>query len=1054
MARKKVSDEKARIEDEAASSIDASKAFDIHTFAPMPNITLNPSRKVRARDCFIMHMPHSSGQIMQRNVEFILRDEGAKERGAPRDSEVLICEVPVIGRLEKWLLFQPIPMKSLSARTGDDIGEIVVMVRGRRGNNPEWREVMVLKTTNDMAAFEWVQMLGLLPVPPADPFENFRAPPEEVPVGVSSGSSGIQSRSSTPETVKGNTSPKSHASTRSRTSERSKNSDSRSSVQSGGHKSQSGKSPTESVNPFSYLDHDNYTITLTDSRPLSRESIHNSRKSSAGSRARSLTPPSRQNTITPVKSKSRSRDSSISTEGRSTPKPRPLSMQENLTRGNDDEELEGQHSRTVSMSSIASTVSTLRRSAAVGRAAGQKRRAKSVSSLASVSTQGRAESPIEAAPVEAPPVETPPVVELSRHSSRTSSKSSAKSDRERVLRRQSKKSELLSGISEENQPTSPSVKPSNAKSSPMPTPTMGNVPVLSPTQKSVPVPPPEKASPPTETPPPPPPHRVLTPSAENQKSKKSLAPPVTATEKLGRTKRRTSSPLKHEYEPSTASEEDEDDETETEGGEEEKQEEFYSDEEVDRAHSDVESDYESRSGSETDSETESETETESESESELGDSFSERGDTQDDLSHYPQPTLEIDQSRRRIVKKPITPIPEESEVSTTLPKQRKTSSQPSETSAVNAPAPVFKALAHIFSWSANAWQKFHPDECRIVVTSGRIEAFPNLAMLAGSAPLPGSGARDSPNSPNQTPTEELSEEAKALVMAPDAAPAVLSLELAPTTPIRRGTAVDLSIRTSPSSQFCGNSVMFRCRSPSECEALYNAINSARVSNASYHPLPNVQNKYHSYLDPDGAPINLQPPVKRGWGVWGRSGYRANSSKAPSIISSEGSVGSFSSAFSVLKRFGFGKGSSGGSSLGSLASEASAASSLPGLISGLPGVPGGPISMSGLKIRLYKRESASKWRDLGPARLSILKPPVSEGSNKAPAEEKRIVVRDKSGKVIMLDETLGEQCFERVARTGIAVSILVGELGPDGQRKVSDVGGLGSKNTVYMLQVSL
>ena len=108
-------------------------------------------------------------------------------------------------------------------------------------------------------------------------------------------------------------------------------------------------------------------------------------------------------------------------------------------------------------------------------------------------------------------------------------------------------------------------------------------------------------------------------------------------------------------------------------------------------------------------------------------------------------------------------------------------------------------------------------------------------------------------------------------------------------------------------------------------------------------------------------------------------------------------------------------------------------------------------MSGLKIRLYKRESASKWRDLGPARLSILKPPLSEGLNRAP-EEKRIVVRDKSGKVVLLDETLGEQCFERVARTGIAVSILVGELGPDGQKGISGVGGLGAKNTVYMLQV--
>jgi len=1024
-ARKKVTDEKARIEDETAASIDVSKAFDIHTFAPMPNITLNSTRKVRARDCFIMHMPHSSGQIMQRNVEFILRDEGTKERGGGRDSEVLICEVPIIGRLEKWLLFQPIPLKSLSARTGDDVGEIVVMVRGRRGGNPEWREVMVLKTTNDMAAFEWVQMLGLLPVPPADPFEKFRAPPEEVPPNTSPGSSGLQSRSSTPETIKGNTSPKSHASTQSKGSELSG-----SSVRSRGQGSQSDRSIAESVDLSSYLGHDDCTTSLTDSHLVTRESRRSARKSSAGSRARSATPPSRQNTITPVKTGSKRHESSISTEGRRTPKARPLSMQEPLAQRADDERSDGQHSRTVSMSSIASTASTLKRSAAIGRAAGQKRRAKSVSSLSSITTQGRPDSPVEIAPEP----------EVSRQPSSTSTRSSVKSERSHISRRRSKRNEGLSEITEEKQSRPSSAQPTHGQHNLSQKLTMENAPVLTPVQKPDTAPAPQKASQSIETPPPPPPHRVLTPSNESKDSKKSLPPPV---DKLGRTKRRTSSPLKHEYEPSTASEE-EGSETETDG----EGAELYSDEE-ERAGGDIESDYDSRSGAETASETDSETETESETESESEDSISERVDPREDLTAYPEPTLEIDQGRKRIAKAPITPIPEESEVSVSSPKQRKTSSQPSETSVKPSPA-VYKGLAHIFSWSANAWQKFHPDECRIIVTSGRIEAYPNLGALAGSAPLP-ANAQVSAGLPNATPNVEPTEGTKPLVIAPDAAPAVLSLELAPTTPIRRGTAVDLSIRTSPSSQFCGNSVMFRCRSPGECEALYNAINSARVSNATYHPLPNVQNKYHSYLDPDGAPINQSVQVKRGWS-WGRSGYRAGSSKAPSIISSEGSVGSFSSAFSVFKRFGFGKSSSGGSSFGSFASEASTASSPPGLVNGLPGVPGGPISMSGLKVRLYKRESASKWRDLGPARLSILKPPIAEGSNRV--LEKRIVVRDKSGKVVLLDESLGEQSFERVARTGIAVSILVGELGADGQKVISGAGGLGAKNTVYMLQVSL
>ena len=697
----------------------------------------------------------------------------------------------------------------------------------------------------------------------------------------------------------------------------------------------------------------------------------------------------------------------------------------------DDVPRDGQHSRTVSMSSIASTVSTLKRSAAIGRAAGQKRRTKSVSSLASISSQ-RPESPAEES-------------EVSRRPSSTHS--STKSKRTNVSRKKSRRSDGLSDINEEY-----SSQASSKQSSPETKRRLEHVPLLAPTQLQDIVQAPEKEAPPEETPPPPPPHRVLTPSSEKQEPKKILPPPVSPADKLSGTRRRISSPLKHEYEPSTASEE-----ADSEG-----EEDFYSDEQDHQLHNDVQSDGDSLLDPETDSDassvtdsetasakytgTDSETGTESESESE--ESFLENENPVD----YPEPTLEIDPQRKRIVKAPITPIPEESEVSMILPKQRKTSSQPSEKTetSVNLPPAVYQGLAYLFSWSANTWQKFHPDECKVIVTSGRIEAFPNLGLLAGNTPLQGGTAKERSGSPSSTTLGAPNVLDKPLVISPDAAPAILSLELAPTTPIRRGTAVDLSIRTPLTSQFCGNSVMFRCRSPGECEALYNAINSARISHQTYHPLPNI-NKYHSYLDPDGIPIPPVGPVKRGWGPWGRSSYRAYSSRVPSIISSEGSVGSFSSAFSVFKRLRFGRGSSAGSSFGSFISETSTASSLPGLVSGLPGVPGGPISMSGLKIRLYKRESASKWRDLGSARLSILKPPISEGLNRVP-EEKRIVVRDKSGKVILLDETLGEQCFERVARTGIAVSILVGELGSDGQKGISGVGGLGAKNTVYMLQV--
>ena len=66
----------------------------------------------------------------------------------------------------------------------------------------------------------------------------------------------------------------------------------------------------------------------------------------------------------------------------------------------------------------------------------------------------------------------------------------------------------------------------------------------------------------------------------------------------------------------------------------------------------------------------------------------------------------------------------------------------------------------------------------------------------------------------------------------------------------------------------------------------------------------------------------------------------------------------------------------------------------------------------------------------------------------------MVITNKKGDVILLDVVLGESAFERVARTGIAVSILTGEGEADGSLKPADVGGVGAKNTVYMMQASL
>ncbi|KAK5003795.1 hypothetical protein LTR16_006792 [Cryomyces antarcticus] len=69
-------------------------------------------------------------------------------------------------------------------------------------------------------------------------------------------------------------------------------------------------------------------------------------------------------------------------------------------------------------------------------------------------------------------------------------------------------------------------------------------------------------------------------------------------------------------------------------------------------------------------------------------------------------------------------------------------------------------------------------------------------------------------------------------------------------------------------------------------------------------------------------------------------------------------------------------------------------------------------------------------------------------------ERRILINGKTKGELLLDVTLGESCFERVARTGIAVSVWEEATGPNGEvGQVGAVGGVSSARArVYMIQM--
>ncbi|TID18061.1 hypothetical protein E2P81_ATG11030 [Venturia nashicola] len=985
-ARQRVEEEKARMEDEAAALIDATRARDPKSLAPVTGVKIDPARCLIARDFFDLKLRHSSGQQVDCRVELLKRDD-APGRGASGD--ILICEIDETGR---WLLFPPVQSNRISSRAGNEPGEIVVMIRGVASSGKEWEELLYLKTADEEIRFEWIQMLGVSPVPPQlERIKGFKttAPRPASSHGSSRPSASTQftvplkSRTPSPTQVQipigeqaGSGSKKwghdtsewryepSAASTVSSVLSSVLSSE-RATVQPK-KPSRRSRSPESSfVSSSSYTASDLYQASqATDRRsPLGGSSAPKgiddamrhagspSLRRTKAARYRSgppspVKPPTSDDNHTPRFS-SNPGTNQPRTDGRSDNKPRkrsggkgfsvwiPGSGADNSDESSEDEEsmvssyLSGRppmHRKTSSVPSI---------------------------SLPTISKRKNLEP--------APPKSAMRDMSLPKPSQQEATS---------------------------NTPSKLQKKQTSAS-------------------KSLPTTPIE------DQPPPPPPHR--TPS--QQQVKFAPTPTFTPTSKV---KRRSSSPLKHEYQPSSPSLSSE-----------------YSSEDSASQYSD-----------------ESMTEESSADEVDDGDDIASSlisslvSKTAPPVAQARIPKLDIATPSR-----PATITPPEtiySQPNSTL-KPSESASQGGYRGVPQQVDKVAKSIAAIFCWNneRGQWQILHTDECSIVITPGLIQAF------------------------------EMSPEHSTDVV-PSGRP-LISQELTPIVPLRKGTGLDITIRSpaTPASKLHpGNNIMYRGRSLEEIEKFYTLLNWARINNPTYIALQNArpstgESSWASVMDQNsGAAV-------AGSGSWWQSGtstrrsksYRA-STRAPSTAgNTESSVGTMSSVTNAMKRLsGFGKPRTSG---GSEESGGSGGHSPIAFVD--PRNPGdglgpmGPsLGITNAKCRLYVRQpKGGKWQDLGSTRLTIMQKELDQGVN-TPAMiqtgvEKRIVVSGKGKSklggfggvvgqgAVLLDVTLGESCFERVARTGIAVSVWEDVVGSAGG--VAATGGVTEKRIkVYMIQM--
>ena len=938
--RKRVNDEKARIEDETAAAIDASRARDPRSLGPLSGVKIEPSRCVRARDYFDMRLTHSTGQVIDCRVELLLRDD---KPGTGNGGDVLVCEVDNTNR---WLFFPPILLNRLSARLGDEPGEIIVMIRGLHSGAKEWQELLSLHNDEEEIGQEWLQLLGIHPVPPAL---------SRVPSFSKSALSGqYSSQASSLLSVSDRTG--STVSTVSRT-----------------------PSPGQVQVPIGEQAGSRAKRwgTETPDRPTSR---------SKSGETSPLTPPSDGESAVSAIPKSADAHQWPWAKGgdkRPTPVSRTVSSSSAKTPRDLNEAME--MAGALGSPTVKRTKASRYRTGRSDEASPEKGHERASSPL--IPTSSRNSS--KASPTKGFSVWLPKAGDGSDSDSdsdegsdvigKTSTGYPSQSHRPGHKRASSVPTEELASIPKLRHGSSPTTPTATSKSAQSPTKLDPPSSAPSKLQKQR-TTDPAKASDP-DAPPPPPPHRTPSSPAKINSNVQFAA--------SAQVKRRSSSPLKHEYQPSTASETSEISDI-----------------------SDSDDDYSLTSDSDDD---------------DLED---------DDLLSSIAPSIPPHKTK-------VPPPPE------TLSSARTGSLKPSDSASQGPyrkvpeqPENTTRAFATLMYWTdAGNWEALHPEECSVVIGPGVISAFEMNA--------PHSKGHNKPIRP------------------------LIALELTPLVPIRRGTALDISIRSPPTPESrlkVGNNIMLRSRSPEDCEALYTLINTARINNPTYIAL---QNARPAQGDGSWATGTNQSKTGRNW--WGLGGpsrsrsYRAKTKAGSRSGATDSSIGTISSVMSAMKRFsGSGKffNKRDGDSMGSGGSGSmrggDGAASPPMFVDPAKAgaVPIG-LGLSNAKVRLYVRQTKGKWQDLGSSRLSVLQRREADTASEAGVEtplalqtgtEKRILVSSKSGEVL-LDATLGESCFERVARTGIAVSVWE-DVRHNGAVGVAATGGVGAKTIrYYMIQVS-
>ena len=395
------------------------------------------------------------------------------------------------------------------------------------------------------------------------------------------------------------------------------------------------------------------------------------------------------------------------------------------------------------------------------------------------------------------------------------------------------------------------------------------------------------------------------------------------------------------------------------------------------------------------------------------------------------------------------------------------------------PGATKRMTAMISAWSnqKGRWDDLWAEPCSIIISPGRIEAFEMSA--AHSSPITDAHLELSGGSDlSQGSDPNVERPLISLELTP-----IVSLRKSTSLDI------EIQSPPRPESRLqCSGTVRYRAINVMDCQALYLAIHRARMDNPKYKKLEEERmlNSFGTHAYESAIKGNRRRSWlgrKKSY----RASTRAPSTTGESEQSG-GSNSSAFSALRRMSRGSFNIGKSSIENSQGRTGVISAPQSMYSSASSGNTPPRTPTSPSladtsmtnghltnlgseNLKIRLYVLATTTKWEDQGAARLTITAPPpgMRQASALYNGLEKRVLVtrrplisssplgspglnpisekvetkkgsKDNKPNVVLLDVILGANCFSRIGNNGIACNIWEDVIGDNGQ--VGTIGAFG------------